>query len=58
MKLTCYADAMFEFDKSSLTDKVETLLKPNANPDGFDNPEGRALNRRVEIVLEPCQVAP
>ena len=32
-------------------------LKPNANPDGSDIPEGRAFNRRVEIVLEPCKVA-
>ncbi len=27
-------------------------LAPNAWPDGSDNPEGRAKNRRVEIVLE------
>ncbi len=123
--LTAYADALFEFDKSTLTDKAETPLKqalesirsekglkqlrvrghtdakgtdayndklsqaraetvrdwlkkneaalptmtteavgereplkPNANPDGSDNPEGRAYNRRVEIVLELCKVAP
>ena len=24
---------------------------PNANPDGSDNPEGRAQNRRVEVVI-------
>lgn len=123
--LTAYSDALFEFDKSTLTDKAEIPLKqalesirsekglkqlrvrghtdakgtdayndrlsqaradtvrdwlkkneaalpvmtteavgereplkPNANPDGSDNPEGRAFNRRVEIVLELCQVAP
>ena len=27
-------------------------VQPNALPDGRDNPEGRALNRRVEFVLE------
>lgn len=27
-------------------------VAPNAGPDGRDNPEGRALNRRVEFVLE------
>jgi outer membrane protein OmpA-like peptidoglycan-associated protein len=26
----------------------------NANPDGSDNPEGRAKNRRVEIVVDTC----
>ncbi len=26
-------------------------IAPNTNPDGSDNPEGRALNRRVEIVV-------
>ncbi len=26
-------------------------VAPNANPDGTDNPEGRAKNRRVEIVI-------
>ena len=26
-------------------------IAPNANPDGSDNPEGRAKNRRVEITL-------
>jgi outer membrane protein OmpA-like peptidoglycan-associated protein len=25
---------------------------PNTNPDGSDNPEGRARNRRVDIILE------
>ena len=120
--LTAYADALFEFDKSTLTDKAETPLqqaeaaidsekslerirvrghtdskgsdtyneklsaaraqtvrdwlgrhlkstspiaveavgerepiKPNAMPDGSDNPEGRAYNRRVELVLELCK---
>lgn len=27
----------------------------NANPDGSDNPQGRALNRRVEIVVDTCK---
>ncbi len=27
-------------------------VAPNATPDGRDNPEGRALNRRVEFVLD------
>ncbi|MDH3309027.1 MAG: OmpA family protein, partial [Acidimicrobiia bacterium] len=26
-------------------------VAPNSNPDGSDNPEGRQLNRRVEIVV-------
>jgi outer membrane protein OmpA-like peptidoglycan-associated protein len=26
-------------------------IAPNTNPDGSDNPDGRALNRRVEIVV-------
>jgi OOP family OmpA-OmpF porin len=30
----------------------ERPVAPNANPDGTDNPEGRARNRRVEIVIE------
>ena len=125
MTLTAYADALFEFDKSTLTDKAEAPLKqalesirsekglkqlrvrghtdakgsdayndrlsqsraetvrdwlktneaslppttteavgereplkPNTNPDGTDNPEGRAFNRRVEIVLELCKAVP
>ena len=27
-------------------------IAPNSNPDGTDNPEGRANNRRVEIYIE------
>ncbi len=27
-------------------------VAPNTNPDGSDNPEGRARNRRVDIILE------
>jgi outer membrane protein OmpA-like peptidoglycan-associated protein len=27
-------------------------IAPNKNPDGSDNPEGRAQNRRVEIIIE------
>jgi len=30
----------------------ERPVAPNTNPDGTDNPEGRARNRRVEIVIE------
>ncbi len=28
-------------------------VAPNAHPDGSDNPEGRQLNRRVEILVTP-----
>jgi outer membrane protein OmpA-like peptidoglycan-associated protein len=27
-------------------------IAPNRNPDGSDNPEGRVLNRRVEVIIE------
>ncbi len=27
-------------------------VEPNTNPDGSDNPEGRAKNRRVELIIE------
>ena len=30
----------------------ENPIAPNANPDGTDNPVGRALNRRVSIIVE------
>lgn len=30
-------------------------VAPNANPDGSDNPQGRALNRRVEITVDTCK---
>jgi len=30
----------------------ERPVAPNTNPDGTDNPEGRARNRRVEIVID------
>jgi OmpA-OmpF porin, OOP family len=26
-------------------------VAPNTNPDGSDNPEGRQLNRRVEVLV-------
>lgn len=29
-------------------------IAPNANADGSDNPDGRALNRRVEVVIATC----
>lgn len=31
-------------------------IAPNAHPDGTDNPEGRAQNRRVEIEVAPIHV--
>jgi len=38
----------------------EFAIAPNSNPDGSDNPVGRALNRRVSIIVEkpPTTVAP
>jgi outer membrane protein OmpA-like peptidoglycan-associated protein len=30
-------------------------IAPNTKPDGSDNPQGRALNRRVEIVVDTCK---
>lgn len=30
-------------------------VAPNARPDGSDDPEGRAKNRRVEVVLMACE---
>ena len=30
-------------------------IAPNTNPDGSDNPEGRALNRRVDIAVDANQ---
>ena len=30
-------------------------VAPNQNPDGSDNPEGRGLNRRVEVFIETTQ---
>ncbi len=32
-------------------------VAPNTNPDGSDNPAGRALNRRVSIIVEKPAVA-
>lgn len=29
-------------------------IKPNANPDGSPNEEGRAANRRVEVTIQPA----
>lgn len=29
-------------------------VAPNTNPDGSDNPDGRARNRRVEVVIDTC----
>lgn len=33
----------------------EKPVAPNTKPDGTDNPAGRALNRRVEIVVDTCR---
>ena len=30
-------------------------VAPNENPDGSDNPDGRQLNRRVELVFVTCK---
>ena len=30
-------------------------VAPNAHPDGSDNPEGRKLNHRVELVFVTCK---
>lgn len=30
-------------------------VAPNTNKDGTDNPAGRALNRRVEVVIDTCK---
>jgi len=55
------AEAVKQFflDQGVPIGQVETLafgksnpLGPNANPDGSDNPEGRSLNRRAEILLD------
>lgn len=29
-------------------------VAPNANPDGSDDPQGRAKNRRVDVVVDTC----
>lgn len=29
-------------------------VAPNTNPDGSDNPQGRAKNRRVELAIDTC----
>jgi OOP family OmpA-OmpF porin len=29
-------------------------VAPNQNPDGSDNPAGRQLNSRVEVVVDKC----
>lgn len=37
----------------------QNAIAPNTNPDGTDNPLGRALNRRVSIIVEkPATVSP
>lgn len=36
----------------------ENPVAPNTNPDGSDNPAGRALNRRVSIIVEKPAAPP
>jgi flagellar motor protein MotB len=31
-------------------------VAPNTKPDGSDDPDGRQLNRRVEVILTRCSV--
>jgi outer membrane protein OmpA-like peptidoglycan-associated protein len=52
------AVAAYLVDAGIEADRIETEglgstepVADNENPDGSDNPEGRALNRRVEVVL-------
>jgi fibro-slime domain-containing protein len=33
----------------------EDPVAPNTNPDGSDNPQGRARNRRVEVLIDTCR---
>jgi OmpA-OmpF porin, OOP family len=41
-----------DIDRMTATGFGETRpVAPNANPDGSDNPEGRQLNRRVEVLV-------
>jgi outer membrane protein OmpA-like peptidoglycan-associated protein len=43
--------ALDEFTIAAVGFGERQPVAPNTNPDGSDNPEGRALNRRVEIVV-------
>ncbi len=36
----------------------QNAIAPNTNPDGTDNPLGRALNRRVSIIVEKPATVP
>ena len=45
--------------KGVSADRLETAgrgesdpVAPNANDDGTDNPEGRAMNRRAELIVQ------
>lgn len=40
-----------EINFSTMGHGAKRPVAPNTNPDGSDNPEGRAKNRRVEIVV-------
>jgi uncharacterized lipoprotein YajG len=33
----------------------EHPVAPNANANGSDNPQGRAKNRRVEVLIDTCK---
>jgi len=37
-----------------LQQELKALFRPNATPDGKDDPLGRQKNRRVEIVFARC----
>lgn len=50
--------AAYLVSKGASKSRIKTIgygeskpLAPNENPDGSDNPEGRAKNRRTEIVV-------
>lgn len=52
------AVATYLASKGASKSRIKTIgygetkpLAPNENPDGSDNPEGRAKNRRTEIVV-------
>lgn len=43
----------FDVDKATLKPQAQALIDAaNTAPDGEDNPAGRALDRRVEVVLK------
>ena len=46
VRVSMMGDILFDFDKADIRRTAEPTLT-----DGADNPDGRALNRRVEFVL-------